>query len=626
MLRIKTFTESGVSCFFKAMGHIEMQPKLKELINIIQSTEDIAFYDPEGRLEEFLDLTELSCKTICYVQKLEFSEKENTRLISDFKPCKMLVILAFDAKRYHDHIKHILNHDCHVITLDSIRILEHMLTIKDNYLHPQNWATNFVWFKEQDGVHTRLITANYWVKYGAKKVFASFYLLDTTGKEIKRWTEELSPGLELFTLDSKEIKSRFNLPDFFGQVYMHYTGIAGHDVVKYALDIYGDDEKILAATHDANSWPCHYFAGLPAPKVDEKVKLWLQNTHPVTVKEGAVSFNIMGEEKLVPLKTVIPPYGMLAIDIAEYFPGVNFPAQIEINAGNYFVRPRFEIDNLSTGRSCISHINVERDKLPVDNNFKNVVKHVGKGYILSAPIMPIDNFTNEVLPTPMARSLKNLPLKAFIYDRDGNELGCYKFGNLPRNHRHCLDINEFVQDFDYFKTKGNYGNIQLVYDFEVGDDADGWIHGVFKYMDKSTGHFADTSFGSHIFNNITTYKNEPQSYKGPPPGLTTGIFLRVGPAHLNSLCYLIYPVSKSWHSHSTTALILMDGEKEIARKQVKIPANGCYLVDCYALFGKQQIAELSAPYVNISDKTCRLFGYHMLKNEQAFSFDHMFGF
>jgi len=34
-----------------------------------------------------------------------------------------------------------------------------------------------------------------------------------------------------------------------------------------------------------------------------------------------------------------------------------------------------------------------------------------------------------------------------------------------------------------------------------------------------------------------------------------------------------------------------------------------------------------AAYVVIRDTTCRLFGYHgLIRGEQAFSFDHMFGF
>ena len=61
---------------------------------------------------------------------------------------------------------------------------------------------------------------------------------------------------------------------------MHVVGAAGHDVVKYALDTYGDADDVLSCTHDANSWPADRYAGLPAPAGDEEVVLWVQNSHP----------------------------------------------------------------------------------------------------------------------------------------------------------------------------------------------------------------------------------------------------------------------------------------------------------------------------------------------------------
>jgi hypothetical protein len=634
MLRIKTFSEQGVSCFFKALGHLEIQPKLQALIQILKSGKKIAIYDPENRAEEFFDLTNLSEKlfTTIYVQKLEFADKnyngKAVKLISEIKQdnIEILLIIAFDAQRYHDHIKHLLKPDWQVLTLDQLKLPEHMVTKKDQYLNPLNWATNFIWFKEQHATHTRLVTANYWVKYGGKDVVAYMYLLNAQGQILAHWHEALNNKVELFILDSKEVKNKFNLPEFMGQVFIHMVGASGHDVVKYALDIYGDDDKVLSATHDANAWPCNYFAGLPAPKQNEKVYVWLQNTHPVAIKPGTISLNLMGEENHQYIKQEILPYGSLQVDTHEYFPNVNFPAQFEINAGNYFVRPRYEVENLANKRKCIAHVNVERDNLAVDPKIKEVTKFIGKGFILPAPILPINEYTSQVLPTPMARSLKHLPLKAIVYSSEGKELAIHKFGNLTRNHKQYLAIDELVKDIEFFKVAGNFGNLQIVYDFEVGSDADGWIHGIFKYSNKNTSHMAETSFGSHIFNNITTYKSEPQSYKGPPPGLSTSLFLRVGPSEVNSLCYLIYPVSNSWHSTSQTVITLLDNGNEVATYDIKIAANGCYLVDCNKIFGHKVIADLKKPYVIITDRTCRLFGYHLLVGKEAFSMDHMFGF
>ena len=241
-----------------------------------------------------------------------------------------------------------------------------MLTQKEQYLHPLNWATNFMWIKEQQGTHTRLVSANYWVKYGGKNVMAYMYLLDHQGNLLAHWHELLDNKLKLFILDSKEIKARFGLPEFMGQIFIHMVGAAAHEVIKYALDIYEDDPSVLSATHDANSWPSHYFAGLPAPKHNEKVYLWLQNTHPVTIKPSTISINVLSEENHQYITEEIAPYATIAIDVAEYFPHILFPSQFEINAGYYFVRPRYEIKNLTTLRSCIAHVNIERDNLEVD--------------------------------------------------------------------------------------------------------------------------------------------------------------------------------------------------------------------------------------------------------------------
>ena len=68
-------------------------------------------------------------------------------------------------------------------------------------------------------------------------------------------------------IDSREVRARFDLPEFTGQLFMHAIGAAGHDVVKYALDTYGNDgEPSLSCTHDANAWPSDRYAGLPAPR------------------------------------------------------------------------------------------------------------------------------------------------------------------------------------------------------------------------------------------------------------------------------------------------------------------------------------------------------------------------
>jgi hypothetical protein len=168
----------------------------------------------------------------------------------------------------------------------------------------------------------------------------------------------------------------------------------------------------------------------------------------------------------------------------------------------------------------------------------------------------------------------------------------------------------------------------LHYDFSAGTQADGWLHAVFRIEDRGTGHVAETSFGSHIFNTVLTFGSEPQSYAGPPPGLSTRLFLRLGHTGCETICHLIYPASTTWHAASSTDLLLHDAAGvEVAKKHVAIPMNGSLLWRAGESFGKDAIARAGeGGYVIVRDTTCRLFGYHGLDNGRAFSLDHMFGF
>ncbi len=130
-------------------------------------------------------------------------------------------------------------------------------------------------------------------------------------------------------LDSREVRARFRLPEFCGQLFLHVVGAAGHDIVKYALDTFGeggaeprgDGDRSLSATHDANAWPADRYAGLPAPAPGEQVVLWVQNSHPVAIPAGAVGLNRMGEERVVPIGEPIAPFASRAVDVADLLPG-----------------------------------------------------------------------------------------------------------------------------------------------------------------------------------------------------------------------------------------------------------------------------------------------------------------
>ena len=143
-----------------------------------------------------------------------------------------------------------------------------------------------------------------------------------------------------------------------------------------------------------------------------------------------------------------------------------------------------------------------------------------------------------------------------VHDSSGRLVYEHRFGNLSRNHATALNVTEHLQALN--RLTGSYGHVELVYDFDAGTEADGWLHALFRYTDRESGHVAETNFGSHIFNTVLTYQNEPQSYKGRPPGLSTQLFLRVGESGYQTFCHLIYPASTPWHENSNTVLTLFD--------------------------------------------------------------------
>ena len=325
-------------------------------------------------------------------------------------------------------------------------------------------------------------------------------------------------------LDSRVVRARFGLPEFAGQLFIHAIGVAGHDVVKYAVDTYGHDgEPSLSCTHDANAWPSDRYAGLPAPRPDERVVLWVQNSHAAPIPAGAVTLDRMGAEQPVMLPQAIPPYASVPVDVGALLPGLRWPAQIEVRSGRHFVRPRYEVTR--AGRTRIAHMNVERADLRPDPGIPALPEQLGRGYILPFPILPQGRFRSIVQPTPMAERQSTLPLRLDLFDPDGRKVGEHFLGCLPRRFDLGLDLAELG-----CPGLEQGGHADLAYDFRDGGEADGWMHALVRYEDRQSGHVAESSFGSHVFNTAMTYRDEPQSYNGPPPGLTTRLFLRLGDA------------------------------------------------------------------------------------------------
>ena len=187
--------------------------------------------------------------------------------LSDFRieEGDSLFLATFDSQKLLEQLKAICPINVSTYSFDNIRLESSWLTNTNHYLDPLNFATNFALFRDLENLHTSLRSVNYWGGYNAENPELWLCLFDSDGKILAEWNENLPSANAGFEIDSQNIRKQFQLNEFCGSLFIHALRIKGHDIVKYALDIYGNDQTVLSATHDANAWPADYYAGLPAP-------------------------------------------------------------------------------------------------------------------------------------------------------------------------------------------------------------------------------------------------------------------------------------------------------------------------------------------------------------------------
>ena len=627
-LPIRTFSNtSGGWSLFKALGHPLAAEAGNELLQKIRTANRAVVYDPLEQLATFAALYDLQPDDFdrLFVRDtllLSGTTLSHQRLpVTDLADsgADLLFVVAFDSDGLLKQIEHLVPEGCECISLDAMRIPDRLLT-RPKYLDPLNFVTNFAFFRDGQGRYTRLVGSNYWSSYGAEKPFLWCRLFSESGQTLLDFEVPLGKAGQALVIDSREIRAEHGLPEFCGQLFVSVVGGAGHDVVKYVLDVGGEDGD-TSCTHDANAWPSDRYAGLPAPATDEQVVLWVQNSHCRPIPAGEIGLNLMGDDRVEWLDEPLPPFASRALDVRELLPEARWPQQVEIRAGKWFVRPRYEV--IADGRRRINHPNVEREDLADDTSIRELASWLGKGFILPAPLLPPAQYSSQCLPTPMSTAQNALPLAARAYDPEGRELASHRWGSLPRRHDALLDMAEWAKGLPE-----SGGHVELVYDLDQPGCTDGWLHALFRYTDLESGHGADTSFGAHLFNHLLTFRSEPQSYKGPPPGLTTRLFLRLVPPPTRVFCQLIYPVCERWHAFSSTVLQLFDAIGEpVAQAELRIPASGSRLFFVDEVFAADDLARAGTNgHIIVRDASCRLFGYHGVRHNSGFALDHMFGF
>lgn len=646
-LNIETFTNkgwrpgnnSGGSTLFKALGHPITARLAREALVQLAARGRVAVFDPYGQAghaDSFYNLAALDLAGV-YVQNLADIGKDilgrKAQAVTELAnaDCAVVLIAAFDSEKLTSQIRHLVPAGAEIASFDAFRLPDDMLTNRRDYLDPLNFVTNFGFLKETRDHHTRIMSSNYWGTYGARNAAMWLSLFGADGKVLAEWTLDMPGAGAAFTVDSADVRARFGLGDFSGSLFMHAIRVAGHDIMKYVVDTYGDGagptgHAHLSGTHDANPWPADFYAGLPAPQDGETVQLWIQNSHPVAIPAGEVSLNIMGSQDSRRLDVEVPAFGCHLIDIGKVMPGVKWPEQIEIRAGRYFVRPRYEV-TAPSGRVRFGHVNVERTDLVPDPEIPKLGDTMGKGYILPLPVLPVGEFRSTFLPTPMTTATRELPVALAVYDADGSEVARRFLGRLPRRSSMPVEIDALLAEAGA-KLPSGAGHAELMYDFRDGGEGDGWLHALARFEARKGGHVSETTFGAHIYNTALVYRDEPQSYTTRPPGLTTRLFVRLGPDGLDSICHLIYPASTPWHARSATKLTAFSpAGQELAARDIEIPCGGSLFWRLSGMFDAATCKAAAGGYVVIRDVTCRLFGYHGLaRADGAFSLDHTFGF
>ena len=178
MLNINTFdARAGGNVLYKALAHPVAAEATSRLYQRLADSGPVALYDPDGIAEALLALYP-DLPGLCGLFAHDVTEVGTSRAGLTVRALTELagsgaatvLIAAFDAGRMAARVRAMLPQGTTVLTLDEVRLPEAMLTNKARYLDRLNFATNFAFFRDAEGMSTRLVSANYWAGYGSAAV------------------------------------------------------------------------------------------------------------------------------------------------------------------------------------------------------------------------------------------------------------------------------------------------------------------------------------------------------------------------------------------------------------------------------------------------------------------------
>ena len=200
--------EPAGNVIYKALAHPLAAEAIARLYARLEGA--VALYDPDGIADALLAMYPTSVDSV-FVHDVALVGHTIGGLTA--RPLTAIggsgahtvLVAAFDAAKTVARITPMLPAGATVLTLDDIRLPDPLLTVRARYLDKLNFATNFAFFRDADGMSTRLVSANYWARYGAAAVRLWLRLFDTDGAILATWEQTLPAGAGGFSIDSRSV-------------------------------------------------------------------------------------------------------------------------------------------------------------------------------------------------------------------------------------------------------------------------------------------------------------------------------------------------------------------------------------------------------------------------------------
>ena len=310
--------------------------------------------------------------------------------------------------------------------------------------------------------------------------------------------------------------------------------------------------------------------------------LWVQNSHPAPIPPGAIGAQADGRRRASPRSTEpIAPFASRAVDVAELLPGLAWPRRSSCTPASISCARATRSSSTAAAASPMSMssaaISSPTQSCRARRDCSARAICCRRRSCRAASGTPCCCRRRW---RPVADASCRSPRSSTI--RDGSEIARHRFGRLPRDTRPRSTSTAHRHDGSAAATAmSSWSTISPT----AARPTAGCTRSS-ATASAPSGHAAETSFGAHVFNTILTYRDEPQSYSGRPPGLSTRLFLRLGDERLRHACHLIYPGldAVARRTAPPTSSCTTAAGCEVARAALAIPCSGSRLWRYHELF------------------------------------------